>query len=618
MYFEYEKVLNEWEFLAISPVFPYWLYISELLCYKNENNMNPKKAEINTEIEPIKPVLNYMNSKRDMTSVYWLVLLFSGLALSCGSLINDKEVNNAAKEITKEQMMDHITVLASDAYQGRGTGTEGEQMSVDYLVDALEALGAEAGVGDTSYVQKFPLLGQMTQDHSMSVTAGSNSPMILNYFDDFVAWPSNQSEKVEIQDAELVYVGYGIQAPEYDWDDYKGVDVQGKIVVIKNNDPAFDDDLFGGRARLYYGRYTYKYEKAQEMGAIGAIIIHTTPTAGYGWSVVSNSWSRERFYVKAGPDAPESPTKFNAWITEEQSSKLFEAAGLQLTNLMEAADSQDFVPTDLNGLTMSVKLESNYREIMAQNVIATIPGSDPELRDEHLLLTAHFDHLGVTAPINGDAINNGAEDNAAGVSAVLEMMESFKMIQPEMRRSVTALLVSAEEVGLLGSEYWAQNPTIPPANVTANINLDGMNVYGPTNDLVIIGLGRNTMADLVVEEAGKAGRPVYADPAPENGIFYRSDHFNMAKVGIPAIFPNPGREFLGKPEGYLEVIDSLSAANYHSVNDEVNEYWDLSGAEQDTRIFFKAGMNAVNAPQKQRWTPGDEFEAARRNSLEDN
>ena len=548
------------------------------------------------------------------------ILVFSLVLLSCSMMGDEKEVNDAAKDITKEELMDHIAVLSSDEFQGRGTGTEGEQMSVDYLVGALQDLGAEPGVGDTSFVQSFPLLGQTTYDHSMKVRSGvvGSSLMDLSFYDDFVAWPSNQGLSVDVKNAELVYVGYGIQAPEYDWDDYKDVDVEGKIVVIKNNDPEYDEDLFGGRARLYYGRYTYKYEKAKEMGAIGAIIIHTTPTAGYGWSVVSNSWSRERFYVKAPADAPANPTLFNAWITFDRAAELFKAAGQDVEALLDAADDPSFRPVALGGLRMSVGLRSTYREIFAQNVVATIPGSDPNLADEHLVLTAHFDHLGVTQPIDGDAINNGAEDNAAGVSAVLEMMESFKSIQPVIRRSVTAVIVSAEEVGLLGSEFWAQNPTVPPAKVTANINLDGMNVYGPTNDLVIIGLGRNSMADLVVQEATMAGRPVYPDQAPENGIFYRSDHFNMAKVGIPAIFPNPGREFLGKPAGYLELVDSLSTANYHSVNDEVNEYWDLTGAEQDTRIFFKAAVKALNSDALQTWTPGDEFEATRLKSLESN
>ncbi len=563
---------------------------------------------------------SFLSTFNPIKTITYAVLGVALVGLSCDMMGDEKEVNQAAKEITKEELMEHITVLASDAFQGRGTGTEGEQMSVDYLVNALQELGAEPGVGDSSFVQSFPLLGQTTYDHSMKVRSGvvGSSLMDMTFYDDFVAWPSNQGLNIDVKNAEMVYVGYGIQAPEYDWDDYKDVDVSGKIVIIKNNDPEYDDELFGGRARLYYGRYTYKYEKAKEMGAIGAIIIHTTPTAGYGWSVVSNSWSRERFYVKAPADAPPSPSLFNGWITYDRADDLFEAAGLNVQALLDAADTPEFEPVALEGLRMSVGLRSTYREIFAQNVVATIPGSDAELKDEHLVLTAHFDHLGVTQPIDGDAINNGAEDNAAGVSAVLEMMESFKGIQSEIRRSVTAVIVSAEEVGLLGSEFWAQNPTIPPAKVTANINLDGMNVYGPTNDLVIIGLGRNSMADLVVHEAGMAGRPVYPDPAPENGIFYRSDHFNMAKVGIPAIFPNPGREFLGKPEGYLELIDSLSAANYHSVNDEINEYWDLTGAEQDTRIFFKAAVKALNSDALQIWTPGDEFEATRLQSLESN
>jgi Zn-dependent M28 family amino/carboxypeptidase len=549
-----------------------------------------------------------------MKKLFVLILLVA-TGISC----SNSKVDNAAQLITKDGMMNHIETLSSDEFLGRSTGTEGEEKSVNYLVEQFKAMGATSGVDDGSYVQRFPLLGQKTMNHSMEVRRPLRRSTIntFTFFEDFVAWPSNQSENVDIKDAELVYVGYGIQAPEENWDDFKGVDVKGKIIIIKNNDPEYDQDLFGGKTRLYYGRYTYKYEKAKEMGALGAIIIHTTPTAGYGWGVVSNGWSRERFYVKSDKNADKGNTEMNGWVTYEAGKTLFNQAGLDIDEMLEAADSPDFEPVELKNTGLSVSIEAEYRDINSRNVIAKIEGNDPELKDEYLVLTAHYDHLGITKPIDGDSVNNGAEDNAAGVSAVLESMKAYKSIQPELKRSVLAVVVGAEEVGLLGSQYWAENPTVHPGKVTGNINLDGMNVYGETNDLVIIGYGRNTLADKVVEVAEEQGRAVKPDANPEQGIFYRSDHFNMAKVGIPAIFPNPGNEFVNKPEGYAETVDSVSAANYHSVNDEINEYWDIAGAVKDTRLFFEVGFGALNDDKLQSWKQGDEFEATRLKMLEE-
>lgn len=547
-----------------------------------------------------------------MKSVSIIAILISILALGCSSAPEHK----AANSINKDSLLRHIETLASDDFRGRSTGTAGEQMTVDYLVNEFEKMGAAPGAENGSYVQEFPLLGQKTSNVEMSVSTNGRTPFSVEYFDEFMAWPANQAKQIDVQDAELIYVGYGIQAPEENWDDFKGVDVEGKIIVVKNNDPEFDPDLFEGKTRLYYGRYNYKYEKAKELGALGAIIIHTDETAGYGWNVVSNSWSRERFYLKGEDNTSSSPTKFNGWMTYQASQLLFEEAGLDLNELMDAADSHDFEPVPLNGISMNVSMDAEYREIRGKNVIAEIKGSDEDLNDEYLVLTAHHDHLGITAPIEADSINNGASDNAAGVSALLEMMEAYKSIQTEIKRSVLAVVVGAEEVGLLGSQYWAENPTIEPGKVTANINLDGMNVYGQTKDVVVVGYGRSSLSDLLVEEAQKQGRTVKPDQHPDRGYFYRSDHFNLAKVGIPAIFPNPGREFIDKPDNYLATVDSLSDANYHTVNDEINEYWDLAGAEVDARLFFLTGFRALNAEELQTWKEGDEFEATRLRMLE--
>ncbi len=522
--------------------------------------------------------------------------------------------DEAAKMITAENLMEHIEVLASDDFMGRGTGTEGEQLAADYIIKELRDLGATSGTEDGSYIQEFPLLGQKTDKETTLRIRGSNSTD-FDYYDDFMAWPANQAEEVRIRNAELVYVGYGIQAPEENWDDFKGMDVSGKILVVKNNDPEYDEDLFGGKARLYYGRYDYKYEKARELGALGVLIIHTTPTAGYGWNVVSNSWSRERFYLKTNEDEDRGVTEFNGWLTYDASEQIFEQAGLDVDEMLAAADSPDFEPVPMEGLRLNLNLDAEYREIYGKNVMGKIDGSDPELKDEYLVITGHYDHLGITAPINGDDINNGAEDNAAGIAGIIEIAKVLKSIQPELKRSVLLLAVSAEEVGLLGSKYWAANPTVPLNKVSANINLDGTNVYGYTNDMVVIGYGRSTLSDILEEKAKKMGRRIEADPYPDRGYFYRSDHFSLAKVGIPAVFPNPGRDYVGKGENYIAIVDSVSDANYHTVNDEVNEYWDLEGAEADFRLLFKTAVRVLNDDQMQSWRAGDEFETARKKSM---
>ncbi|MAL18240.1 MAG: hypothetical protein CL670_02165 [Balneola sp.] len=544
---------------------------------------------------------------------FFSIIAASLFLVSC----NTSPADQAAQSINKDSLLRHIETLSSDEFMGRATGTEGEQMTVDYLVSEFESMGAEPAAGNGSYIQEFPLLGQTTSNAEMSVATNGRSPFALQYYDEFMAWPANQAEEVDIRNAELVYVGYGIQAPEEDWDDFKGVDVKGKILVIKNNDPEFSEDVFAGTTRLYYGRYSYKYEKAKEMGALGAIIIHTDETAGYGWNVVANGWSRERFYLEGAGNASTSATEFNGWLTYQASRLLFEEAGLNLPDLMEAADSRDFAPVELNGVRVNMEMDANYRSIDGQNVIAKVEGNDPELKDEYLILTAHLDHLGITQSVEGDSVNNGASDNAAGVSALLEMMEAYKSIQPTIKRSVIGLVVSAEEVGLLGSQYWAENPTVAPGKVTANINLDGMNVYGETKDVVIIGYGRSSFSDLLEEEAQKQGRTVKPDPYPERGYFYRSDHFNMAKIGIPAIFPNAGTEYIGKGDNFLALRDSVADANYHTVNDEINQYWDLAGAEVDTRLFFLTGFRALNADELQTWNAGDEFEATRLRMIEE-
>lgn len=528
------------------------------------------------------------------------------------------QLKEAAQSITKESLMQPIETLSSDDFLGRSTGTVGEEKTVNYLTETFKEYGLSGGMSDGSYTQDVPLIGQSTaQDAVVSITKNGSEIHSFDYYTDFMAWPSNLAEEVSIDEAELVYVGYGIQAPEEDWDDFKEADVKGKVIVVKNNDPNANPDLFKGDTRLYYGRYSYKYEKAREMGAVGVLIVHTTPTAGYGWNVVSNGWSRERFYLRGDQSMEGSPTKFNGWLTKEASTNLFESAGLDLEEQLSAAESRDFEPVPMEGLKLSLDLSATYREKDAQNVLATIEGDDPELKDEYLVFTAHHDHLGISQPVDGDSVNNGALDNAAGVSALLNMARAYKNMDAELKRSVLFLVVGAEEVGLLGSKYWANNPTVHPGKVTANINLDGMNVYGETKDIVLVGYGRNSVSNTIENLAESGGRTVKPDPHPDRGYFYRSDHFSLANKGIPAIFPNSGTEFIDKPADYKATVDSLMDTNYHTVNDEINEYWDLSGMLADVQLFFKAGFKIINDPQLQTWQDGDEFQAKRKEMIKD-
>lgn len=538
-----------------------------------------------------------------------LLLIFMA-AVMAGCM--ESPIEDVSKTITKESLMQPIEKLSSDAFKGRSTGTVGETKTVDYLVSQLKEYGIEGGMPDGSYVQDVPLIGQKTaEDAKLKINKGNKTIHTFDYYTDFMAWPSNLSEEVSVDGAELVYVGYGIQAPEEDWDDFKETDVKGKVIVVKNNDPSSSPDLFKGDTRLYYGRYDYKYEKAREMGAVGAIIIHTTPSAGYGWNVVSSGWSRERFYMRGDESMKKSPTKFNGWLTKEASSSLFESAGLDLEKQLKAAEDSSFNPVPLNGLSVSVDLSAEYREKNAKNVLGVVKGSNEKLNDEYAVFTAHHDHLGITKPVKGDSINNGALDNAAGVSAVLNMARGYKKLQPQLKRSSLFLFVGAEEVGLLGSKYWAAHPTVPLGKVTANINLDGMNVYGKTKDIVLVGYGRNSVSDVIEKVAAEKGVEVKPDPHPDRGYFYRSDHFSLAKQGVPAIFPNSGTEFVDKPDNYSATVDSLQNANYHTVNDEINKYWDLSGMVRDVRLFFEAGYRILNQEKMQSWDEGDEFKQKR-------
>ncbi|WP_340105123.1 M28 family peptidase [Rhodohalobacter sp. 8-1] len=543
-----------------------------------------------------------------------LATLFIAFAGCSGSITPEM----AESGITGESLLSHIEEISSDEFEGRAPASRGEDLTVNYLVDHLQRMGIEPGMPDGTYIQEFPLLGQRVDGESASITINTNRQQgeELEYTADFMAWPSNEAEQVQIQNADLLYVGYGIQAPEFGWNDYKDADVEGKVLVFKNSDPSHDPEIFEGDSRLYYGRWSYKFEKAAEMGALGAIIIHTTPTAGYPWDVVSNSWGRERFALKSGGDGGTQQPEFNGWFTQESSERLFSAAGMALDEMLNAANSPDFTPVSLEGVTLGVDLSATYSDMSSRNVIGKIEGSDPELSDQHVIFSTHYDHLGITTPVNGDSINNGAWDNASGVAAVLETADALNMVRDSLRRTVHFMFVGAEEMGLLGSRYWSQNPTVQPGKVSANFNLDSMQIFGETSDMVLVGYGRNTLTDIFHEHAQAAGRTIEPDPQPQQGFFYRSDHFSFARVGIPAIYPNPGRAFIDKPDNYNAIVDSVTAANYHSVSDEINDYWDMNGMTADTHLIFRTAYDVINRDTMMEWEAGDEFEAIREEMIE--
>jgi Zn-dependent M28 family amino/carboxypeptidase len=551
--------------------------------------------------------------KKNIFKLIIIFLLFTGCKQADSS-------ENAAQLITQQSLLRHIEVLSSDEFEGRAPASRGEELTINYLVNELEQMGIGSGMPDGSYIQEFPLLGQQVDGSSARFTFYRNGNQIqnLSFGSDFMAWPANEAEQVSISNASLIYVGYGIQAPEFDWDDYKDVDVSGKVLVFKNSDPSHNPDIFEGDARLYYGRWSYKFEKAEEMGALGAIIIHTTPTAGYGWSVVESSWGRERFALKSDEDENGPKPEFNAWLTEESSAALFDASGLDLHEMLNAAADPDFRPVELDGVTLNMNMTASYSDMSSRNVIGKLEGSDPDLRDQYLIFSAHHDHLGIAPePVNSDSIFNGAQDNASGTASVLEIARALKEVEDQLSRSVLFMFAGAEEMGLLGSRYWSQNPTIHPGKVTANINLDSMQIFGETNDIVLVGYNRNTLTDILRIHAEAAGRVVVPDPQPQQGFFYRSDHFSFARLGIPAFYPNPGNSFIDKPDHWAAVTDSIKASNYHALTDEINEYWDMAGMETDVRLIFNVAFDVINRDEMMEWVPGDEFEAVRQQYIDE-
>ncbi len=558
-----------------------------------------------------------MNTRRLSALVFSVFLL---VQVSCGK----EEVSaplppanppaSALESIAAVDLLKDITRLASDEFEGRAPASRGEQLTLDYLEGRFREMGLKGGAEGGGFRQKVPLVGITANPNvRLSVTSPRTS-VILDYGTDFMAWTKRVAEEAEM-DAELVFVGYGTVAPEYGWDDYKGVDVKGKVLVMLVNDPPLEDEnMFGGKAMTYYGRWTYKFEIAAEKGAAGCLVIHEAGPAGYPWEVVSSGWSGEQFDLMT-PDKNAGRVAVEGWLSLKAGQALARMAGKRLQKLKEQAASSDFQPVPL-GLNASIKLRNKIRTLDSSNLIAKLEGSDPVLRDQYVAYVAHWDHLGVGNPLRGDSIYNGAVDNASGTAALLELGETFAALEIPPRRSLLFMAVTAEESGLLGSKYYAANPVYPLVKTAAVINMDSMNMWGETNDITVIGLGNSTLDETVRTIARRQGRTVRADPEPEKGYFYRSDHFEFAKEGVPALYAESGVDYVGKPEGWgLEVREKYTAEDYHKPSDEVRSDWDLSGVVTDVRLLFQVGYQVANQEELPRWMPGTEFKAKREKML---
>jgi len=515
--------------------------------------------------------------------------------------------------IDTDALLAHTKQLSSDEFEGRAPGTKGEELSVKYLVDEFTKAGLKPGSTDGTYVQKVPLVG-ITPDPAPLVLKTGSQQQSLKWKDDVVAWTKHVADTASLDNSELVFVGYGVVAPEYNWDDYKGLDVKGKTLVMLVNDPPVPDPAnpseldaktFGGKAMTYYGRWTYKYEIAAQRGAAGAMIVHETIPAGYGFNVVQGKTGEQFDLVTPGKNMGRAAIE--GWITLDQAQKVLRLAGQDFDALKKQAATREFKPVPL-GVTASMTIRNKLRTIDSRNVLGKLEGSDASLQDQYVVYTAHWDHFGKTA----EGIFHGAEDDALGCAALVEMARAFAKLPTPPRRSIVFLAVTAEEQGLLGSQYYSVTPIYPLARTVANINMDSWNTHGRTKDLTLVGFGASDLDDYARDAAAEQGRVVHGDAEPEKGFYYRSDHFNFAKEGVPALDPAGGIEYIGKPADYSKKVrDEWTAHIYHTPKDVVMPDWDLSGTAEDLKVLFAVGYRVAQADKMPEWKPGNEFRAKR-------
>jgi Zn-dependent M28 family amino/carboxypeptidase len=558
-----------------------------------------------------------------------LSLLASTLVIGCrsnggnaDSTASGPAVTTAAQAINADSLLAHVGDLAADSMEGRAPGTPGEEKTVAYLTRRFQALGLQPGNPNGTFVQEAELIGY-TSRPALRLSAGGRS-IPFAFPRDFVANSRHDRPRTRVDNSDVVFVGYGVVAPEYGWDDYKDVDVRGKTILMLVNDPAvpsagaqigdtarMDTTMFKGKAMTYYGRWTYKYEIASEKGAAAAIIVHETGPAGYPFDVVQGSWANEQFDVPSA--TANQRVAVEGWITLDKAKALLGAAGQDFDSLKAAAVRKDFRPVALNARA-SFDVTNQVRRIRSKNVVAKLPGS--ELPDECVIYTAHWDHLGRDTTLAGDQIFNGALDNATGTSGLLEIARAFAQLTPAPKRSILFLAVTAEEKGLVGAKYYAMNPLYALEKTVANINMDGVNQWGRTSDVTVVGLGNSTLDDVLTRVLATGNRSVRPDPEPEKGFYYRSDHFEFAKKGVPALYTDAGIEYAGQaPEYGMRKRDEYTERDYHKPSDEVKADWDLTGAVEDLRALFRVGFVVANASGIPEWKPGTEFKARRDSML---
>jgi Zn-dependent M28 family amino/carboxypeptidase len=518
------------------------------------------------------------------------------------------------ESITEAEIAEHLAVLSSDEFGGRAPSSPGEELTVAYLAQQLEAAGLQPG-NDGSWFQNVPLV-DITVDAGAApfVVEDAAGALSFSYADDFVTWTTRVVEDVGVADSEMVFVGYGIVAPEIGWNDYEGVDVAGRTVVILVNDPGFatqDPNVFSGNTMTYYGRWTYKFEEAARQGAAAALIVHQTAPAAYGWETVRNSWTGPQFNLQS-PDGNAERVAIEGWLTEETSRTLFDRSGLDFDALAEQAQTGSLRPTPM-GLTLTTSVVNTLRFSESRNVVGLIEGT--EAPDEYFIYMAHWDHFGTDEALEDageDGIYNGALDNASGTAALLELAEAYAARSEPPRRSILFLAVTAEEQGLLGSRHYAADPVVPLSQTVAGLNMDGLSNFGPTNDLVVIGYGMSELDPIADRAVATQERRVVPDPEPEKGYYFRSDHFELAKMGVPMIYPEHGIDHVERGEEFgREMNDLYTSQRYHMVTDEFDDTWDLTGAVPDVQIYYEIGAAVIDSDVWPNWYQGTEFRAIR-------
>jgi len=524
---------------------------------------------------------------------------------------------SALDAITAPDLLKHIKVLASDEFEGRAPGSKGEELSVNYVTEQFKTLGLKPGNPNGTYTQEVPLAG-ITSAPTASFTIGDKK-MDLKFPDDYVASSARLQDHIIAENTDVVFVGYGVVAPEFGWDDYKDVDVRGKTILMLINDPAIpdpadaaklDSKMFKGSAMTYYGRWTYKYEIAAQKGAAAAVIIHETVPAAYPYSVVMTSWAKENFEIDA-PNKNMDAVQIRSWITLDVAKRLLADSGQDFEALKKAALSKEFRPVALKAKA-NFDLKQTVRTFKSRNVVGKIEGSDPKLKEEWIMYSAHWDHLGRHEELKGDQIFNGAVDNATGTAGLIELAAGYAKLSPAPRRSVLFVATTAEEAGLLGAKYYAEHPLYPFEKTLADINMDGLSVWGKTRDIEDLSFGNSDLDDMLAAAATRHGRVMNPNSQPEKGGFYRADQFEFSKVGLPSLYTGAGKDLIGKPPGFgQEKKDEFVAKHYHQPSDQVDPAWDVSGGAEDLQLLFEVGYQVANGDKFPEWKPGTEFKAKR-------